>query len=341
MKSLKFLSRLGLFLLSLGLAVSCNSTGMIGNQGSNEPIVMGYSSWPGWWPWVIAEKENLFEKNGINVDLRWFDNYTSSMEGLANGQLDANCQTLNDTISFAGDAVNGEVGVLVNDNSKGNDKIIAKKSIQKITDLKGQDVGVEVGVVDDYLLSKALEQAGMSRDDVNIVDLETEVAAQAFLSKRVDAVGAFPPFWLQALQREGSHELISSAAFPGAIPDLLVTTQTLIDNRPEAVQALVNTWFDIRDFMEKNPEQANEMMAERAGFDPEKYQRFKEGTKIFTIEENLEAFSDGSDMTHLSYAAQDMAKFLLKIDFISQKPDLDAILNDRFVEAYARQSSNN
>jgi len=341
MKSLKFLSRLGLFLLSLGLAVSCNATGIIGNQGSNEPIILGYSSWPGWWPWVIAEKEGLFEKNGINVDLRWFEDYTASMEGLANGQLDANCQTLNDTISFAGDAVNGEVGVLVNDNSLGNDKVIAKKSIQTVSDLKGKDLGVEVGVVDDFLLSLALEEAGMSRDDVNIVDMETGVAAQAFLSERVDAVAAFPPFWLEALQREDSHELTSSAAFPGAIPDLLVTTQTLIDKRPDAVQALVNTWFDILDFMENNPEQANKMMAERAGFEPEKFQRFKEGTKIFTIEENLEAFSEGNDMTHMPYAAEDMAEFMLKVNFISEKPDLDAILNDRFVQAYARQSDDN
>lgn len=184
--------------------------------------------------------------------------------------------------------------------------------------------------VDDFLLSLALEEAGMSRDDVNIVDMETEVAAQAFLSERVDAVAAFPPFWLEALQREDSHELTSSAAFPGAIPDLLVTTQTLIDKRPDAVQALVNTWFDILDFMENNPEQANKMMAERAGFEPEKFQRFKEGTKIFTIEENLEAFSEGNDMTHMPYAAEDMAEFMLKVNFISEKPDLDAILNDRF-----------
>lgn len=341
MKRLKILSRISLFFLSLTLAVSCNSAGIIGNQGTNEPIIMGYSSWAGWWPWVIAEKEELFEKNGINVDLRWFDNYTSSMEALANGELDANCQTLNDTISFAGSAVNGEVGVLVNDNSLGNDKVIARKGIETVSDLKGKDVGVEVGVVDDFLLSLALEKAEMSRDDVNIVNLETGVAAQAFLAKRVDAVAAFPPFWLEALQRKGSHELTSSAAFPGAIPDLLVTTQTLIDNRPEVVQALVNTWFDILDFMEKNPEDANKMMAERAGFEPEKFQRFKEGTKIFTIEENLEAFSEGNDMTHMPYAAEDMAEFMLKVNFISEKPNLDAILNDQFVKAYAKQSSTN
>lgn len=341
MNKVKFLPRLGLFLVSLFLVVSCNGSGMMGGSNSDEPIVMGYSSWPGWWPWAIAEEEGLFEANGLNVDLRWFDNYTSSMEGLAAGQLDANCQTLNDTISFAGEATNGEVGVLVNDNSAGNDKVIAKKGIETVSDLKGQDVGVEVGVVDDYLLSLALEEAEMSREEVNIVNLETGVAAQAFLAERVDAVAAFPPFWLQALEREGSHELISSATFPGAIPDLLVTSQTLIDERPNQVQALVKTWFDIREFMENNPKRAQEIMAERANFSPEKFERFQKGTKFFTIEENLEAFSNGTNMKHMPYAAEDMANFMLRVNFISEKPDLDAILDDQFVKTYAEQNNSN
>jgi NitT/TauT family transport system substrate-binding protein len=341
MKRLKFLSRLGLFLLSLGLVVSCNSAGMMNNQTANEPIVLGYSSWPGWWPWAIAQEEGLFEKNGINVELKWFDNYTSSMEGLAFGQLDANCQTLNDTISFANDAVNGEVAVLVNDNSAGNDKIVAKKEIQAIPDLKGKDVGIEAGLVDDFLLSLALDQAGMSRDDVNIVNLETGAAAQAFVVERVDAVGAFPPFWLHALEREGSHELTSSAEFPGAIPDLLVTTETLIEEHPEQVQALVNTWFDILKFMEENPERADEIMAKRADIDIEQFQLFKDGTKMFTIEDNLEAFREGNSMKHMPYAAETMTDFMLNVNFISKKPDLKAIFNDRFVQAYARESGAN
>jgi NitT/TauT family transport system substrate-binding protein len=196
---------------------------------------------------------------------------------------------------------NGEVVVLVNDNSAGNDKIIAAKEIQSVPELEGKDVAVEAGVVDDFLLSLALEEEGMSRDDVNIVDLETGAAAAAFAAGQVDAVGAFPPYWLTALKREGSHELTSSAEFPGAIPDLLVTSQTLIDERPDQVQALVNTWFDVLEFMENNPDRADEIMAQRADVTTEELQLFKEGTKIFTLEENLEAFSDGNSMTHMPY----------------------------------------
>ena len=334
----KILTKFGLFCLSLLLVVSCNGATDTTSDTNGEPVVLGYSNWAGWWPWAIAEEEGLFEENGANVRLQWFDDYTASMEALAAGQLDANCQTLNDTVSFAGDAVEGEVAVLVNDNSDGNDKIIAIEEIESISELEGRDVAVEVGVVSDFLLSLALEEEGMSRNDVNIVDLETGAGAAAFSSGQVDAVGSYPPYWLVALEREGSHELISSAAFPGAIPDLLVTTETLIEERPDQVQALINTWFDVLAFMEENPERSDEIMAERANVTTEEMELFKDGTRIFTIEDNLEAFTDGDDMTHMPYAAQEMGEFMVNVDFIPEVPDLSGLFNDSFVQTYGDEN---
>ncbi len=302
-----------------------------------DPIVIGYSNWAGWWPWAIAEAEGLFAANGANVEMRWFDGYLQSMEALAAGQIDGNCQTLNDTISFLGSSVEGQVVVLVNDNSAGNDKIIVTSDINTIEDLKGRKVAVEEGVVDDFLLTLGLERAGMSREDVEIVPLETGAAAAAFVAGQVDAVGAFPPFWLTALEREGSKELFSSAEFPGSIPDLLVVTQTLIDEQPEQVQAIVNTWFDVLQFMAENPERADEIMAERAGVTPEELQLFKEGTRMFTIEDNLQAFSPGESMEHMPFAAEEMAEFMLSVGFIDEAPDLSTLFDDRFVRAYAEQ----
>ena len=340
----KLLSSISIFCATLVFAISCAQSPQTGENPTTpstdtsapkDEIVIGYSNWAGWWPWAIAEKEGLFAKNGANVKLKWFDGYLASMEALAAGQLDGNCQTLNDTISFAGSAVNGEVAVLVNDNSAGNDKIIVTKDINKIEDLKGKKVAVEEGVVDDFLLTLALQSKGMKRSDVEIVNLETGAAAAAFASGKTDAVGAFPPFWLTALKREGSKELISSKEFPGAIPDLLTVSQKLIDEKPDQVQALVNTWFDTLDFMAKNPQKADEIMAARADVTVEELQQLKEGTKIFTIEENLEAFSEGDNMKHMPFAAPQMSKFMLDVGFIESEPDLSKIFDDSFVKAYA------
>ena len=332
---------LALCFITPPLAISCSQRPKTQLTTSTDSITLGYSSWPGWWPWAIAEAEGLFAKNGANVVLKWYDSYLESMEALASGTIDGNTQTLNDTISFAADAVNGEVAVLVNDNSAGNDKIIAAQELKTITDLGGERVAVEAGLVDDFLLSLALQEKGMTRDDVEILDLETGAAAAAFAAGQADAVGAFPPFWLDALAREGAHELISSAAFPGAIPDLLVVSQKLIDEQPDQVQALVDTWWDIREFMINNPVRAEEIMynllVERGiNITLEDMRLFKEGTRFFTVEENLEAFSPGEGMKHMPYAAEEMVDFMLDVEFIQEKPDLSTIFNDKFIKEYAK-----
>jgi NitT/TauT family transport system substrate-binding protein len=332
------------FLCAMFVAVSCgqvsNNTNINAGEEAkagdrSETIVIGYSSWPGWWPWAIAEKEELFKANGVDVEMKWFDGYIESMEALAAGQIDGNSQTLNDTISFAADAVNGEVALLVNDNSAGNDKIIVDQSISTVADLKGKKIAIEEGVVDDFLLTLALEKEGLSREDIEIVPLETGAAAAAFAAGKADAVGAFAPFWTTALTREGSKELVSSNDFPGAIPDLLVMSQTMVDERPEAIQAIVETWFDVLDFMEKNPERADEIMAERAGITPEEIKMLKQGTRIFSLEDNLKAFSDGDSMENMPFAAKEMADFMVEVGFIPKAPDLSSILDDQFVKAHA------
>jgi NitT/TauT family transport system substrate-binding protein len=299
------------------------------------PVVMGYSSWAGWWPWAIAEQEGLFDQNNVQVELIWFDGYLESMQALASGQLDANCQTLNDTISFAGEAANGEVAVVVNDNSAGNDKVVVAPEINAVEDLVGKSVALEEGVVGDFLLTLALEEAGQSRKDVAIKNLETGAAAAAFAAGQADGFAGWVPFWETALEREGSKELVSSADFPGAIPDLLVVTQTLVDEQPEVVQALVNTWFDILAFIDENQERAYEIMANRASVSAEDFEKYLEGTRFFTLEDNLEAFSPGDSMVHMPYAAQEMSDFMVEVGFIPEAPDLEAVLDDQFVQAYA------
>ncbi|MEO1182955.1 MAG: ABC transporter substrate-binding protein, partial [Cyanobacteria bacterium J06636_28] len=184
-----------------------------------------------------------------------------------------------------------------------------------------------------------LPELGMSREDITIKNLETGAAAAAFASGQVDAVAAWPPFWGIALEREGSKELLSSKEYPGAIPDLLVMSQKAVDEQPEQVQAVVNTWFATLDYIAKNPDESDKIMADRSGVSVEEYKDFEAGTRIFTLEENLEAFSLGNGMKHMPFASEKMNDFMIDVGFIEAGPeDLGAILNDSFVKAYAEGS---
>ncbi|WP_273247285.1 ABC transporter substrate-binding protein, partial [Limnospira indica] len=108
----------------------------------------------------------LFAANNVAVNLIWFDGYLDSINAMTAGQLDANTQTLNDTIASVA-AGSDQVIVLVNDNSTGNDKIIVREGINTVADLRGKSIAVEEGTVNHFLLLLGLEQAGLTQADIN------------------------------------------------------------------------------------------------------------------------------------------------------------------------------
>src|ERR1700757_1090151 len=140
--------RLGKFLIALCLlAAACTKATTTTSESTPAPgkqITIGYSAWPGWFPWKVAEQEGLFTKAGLNVKMQYFESYTDSLNALSAGKLDAHTQTTNDTTSSVA-AGSKQTIVLVNDNSTGNDQIIGKPGITSVADLRGKTVGVEEG----------------------------------------------------------------------------------------------------------------------------------------------------------------------------------------------------
>lgn len=319
-----------LLALVSALVLACGGDG----GSTSKPIKLGFSAWPGWFPWQVAEEAGIFKQVGVNVELVWFEGYTDSINALTAKKLDANSQTLNDTLSAAAAGADLRI-VLVNDNSTGNDQIIADRSIRTPADLKGKRIGVEAGVVDHFLLALGLQKAGLTLKDVEVVNLETGAAAASFAAGQLDAVAAFAPFTTQALKRPGSHTLFSSKDFPGSIPDHLVVTAALVKDRPQDVQKLVNAWFMTLDYIKANPEAARAIMARRAGVSESEYAEYEAGTTIFSLHQNLMAFEPGDDMTHLRFAAQEVAQFLLDNGFIKKQPNLTNLFEPRFVRESA------
>jgi NitT/TauT family transport system substrate-binding protein len=299
---------------------------------SGGKITLGFSAWPGWFPWQVAQEQGLFEKNGVDVELKWFDSYTDSINALSSGAIDANSQTLNDTLSAVSGGAELKI-VLTNDNSTGNDKIIAREGINSVADLKGKKVAVEEGTVDHYLLLLALEGANLKQDDIELVPMLTDAAAAAFVGGQVDAVGAFAPFTTTALSRQGSRAVATSAEFPGAIPDHLVVSDKLVSDRPDDVQKLVNTWFDTITWIRNNKDAAIKIMAKRAGVSVEDYKSYDAGTTIFTRQQNLDAFTPGTTPKNLNYQSDLIADFITGTGLAKERPKFDSLFADKFVKA--------
>ncbi|MCS7032268.1 MAG: ABC transporter substrate-binding protein, partial [Gloeomargarita sp. SKYG116] len=222
-----------------------------------------------------------------------------------------------DTISSLA-AGSEQVIVLTYNYSTGNDMLIARQGIDKVADLKGKKVAAEEGTIYHFFLSLVLEQAGLSMADVIFVPLELGKSAAAFASGQVDAVVVSTPFHTQALKRTGSKVLVSSRDFPGIISDHLVFTRQFVEKYPEQVQAIVNTWFDTLNYINRYPEQTTTIMAKRLNVTPDEYRQYDEGIHIPNIQENIVAFQLKDDLSSLPFVAQRISNFLLKMNFISR-----------------------
>ena len=171
------------------------------------------------------------------------------------------------------------------------------------------------------------------RSDITFVPLETGAAAAAFLAGKVDAVGVFAPFTTQALKRPGSTTLFSSRDVPGAISDHLVCRKAFVASHPEAVQKLVNAWFDTLRTIQAEPGASLAILAQRAGVSEPDYKAYDAGTTILTLAQNKQAFQSGSTMQSLPFAAREIGTFLQEVGLAKTAPPLEGLLQSQFVDA--------
>ncbi|MEM9133985.1 MAG: aliphatic sulfonate ABC transporter substrate-binding protein [Actinomycetota bacterium] len=302
-----------------------------------DSITVGYSAWPGWFPLAVTEQAGIFEEVGLDVELIFFADYLASIDAMAVGELDFVTQTLNDTMASVafGDE---QVIVVVNDNSTGNDKIICDGSISSIEELAGKTIAAEAGVVDHFLLVQGLESVGLTEDDIDFRGVLTDAAAAGFAAGEFDCVGVFAPFWLTALEREGSAELFSSADFPGLIPDHIVATREIVDDNPDAVQKLVDAWYLTLQYLEENPDESLEIMAEVADTSVEDYNLFADGTTLFSAEEALAAFGDGDDTSSLLFTAELINPFLVDSGFTESEAPIEGLFDGSFTEDWVNRN---
>lgn len=320
----------------LAALAGCGSSKETAGEASDEPITIALSPWPGWFFWYLVDEKGFFEKHGVKVDLKWFPVYSDSLQAIATGKVDANSQTLSDTLAPASKGI-GLKAVLVNDNSFGGDAIVSKSNIGSIKELKGKTVATELGTVDHLLLLTALAENGMTENDINYVNMTVNDAGPAFISGKTDASVLWEPFQTTAVKEGKGKVLFSSKETPGLIPDLLVFRDSVVKNRPDDIQKIVDAWFDALNYFKSHQDEAIKLMAEKAETTPEDFKLGLDSIKLFTPDDNVKAFGKREEYTSLPYTAKKTADFLKKLDMVGDIKDFDAMFDARFVEKAAKE----
>ncbi len=204
-----------------------------------EPLRFGMVQWIGYAPFYVADAEKQLPSSLKVID---FLSNSDLVESIKNGQIDAAFLTLDEVMRLEKDRIPLTI-FLIADESTGADAIMAAPDIHAIPNLKGKKVGYELGSVQEYLLSRALEINHMQWSDIQPVLVKIDQQGYYWKQHRFDAVTTYEPH-KSLLESLGMHSIFDSRQIPGEIIDVMaVKTDKLASYRP-TLQAISTAWFE-------------------------------------------------------------------------------------------------
>ena len=171
-----------------------------------------------------------------------------------------------------------------------------------MTDLKGQKIGLEIGLVDHLLLLNGLKQEGMTPKDVSLVNGNTNDLLKLLASGEVAAIATWEPYAGRAMRSlPGAHSIYSSALAPGLIYDVLTVTPASLSQRKADWVKLIKLWDRVVRYIDdpRTRDDAVKIMSARAGSTPEAYSAFLGGTRLLRLVDGKQVMVKGPSVASL------------------------------------------
>jgi len=235
-----------------------------------EPLRIGVNPWPGYELFFLAQELRFFQAEGVDVQLVEQLSLKDSRRVFVRGMVDGMFGTPMDLAVIQVGQVRPAKACWAFSVSAGGDAIVAREPHRALADLRGKRVAIEQGL-GDYFLARALESAGMSLADVEVVYLPYAAADEALRSGEVEAIHTYSPIFHRLTQHgdQPYHVLFTSRELPDEIVDLLIVGPEVAEERAADLRGLERAYDRACRFVEEKPEMAFQIMAEREGVSPD------------------------------------------------------------------------
>ena len=202
---------------------------------------------------------------------------------------------------------------------------------QKLEDLKGKTLAVQVGSGTHTVWLRYLRYKGIPESDFKIKNIETEQIPAAFESGGLDGAIAWDPYATLIVEKGLGRAILTPKEIAEPIkvtyPFFVMTTEETIKSKPQMVQKFVTAWTKTLNYIDKNKGEVAEIM--QAFF-------AREGMKL--SKETVKKLLDGTNYDHVKVTMADIDDTMesAKIQFEQKKlnklPDLKQHVDNSFAE---------
>lgn len=229
---------------------------------NDETVVrIGYAPNIGFLPLHIADKQGLFEKEGVKVELKQLQSGQQLYEALVRKELDY-VPFLSMVPVMTGELVGpGNVKlVTVGDFSLGQfDDLIVKNdsNITKLSDLSGKKIGVFPGTTGMNFLKKYFESKGVDYSKIEFIQLPPPNQLTALESNSIDALHAYEPTLTVGIEEFGFRKLAGESIFAALVDHSALAgyffNSEFVEQHPDLARKVVKVMDEGNDVLTSDP----------------------------------------------------------------------------------------
>lgn len=232
--------------------------------GPRRVLKVGYLNVKDDAPAMLAKEARFYEKQGLDVELVLFESGTDLIKAIIGGQLQAGVLGFTNAVTWAAKGADLKV---VGGAQVGYHSLMLRKDsgIKTVQDLRGKRLASQKqGSTADIVLNGVVfRQAGLNRQDVQMVYVEPAVAIQSLAAGQVDAAFVFEPYE-QIARATGNVDVIYEIGKVWPFPCMVVITsgKQLATDR-EAIDRLLDAQKDAIAMLETQPDEAARYLVKR------------------------------------------------------------------------------
>lgn len=296
------------------------------------PLRIAVNVWPGTAHAFIAQEKGFFKKNGVQVHLILNTELSQSVTQYREGRVDGLVDAFSNTIMQVADGLPTKV-VYISDYSNSGDVIVGRSEFASLANLKGRKVSFEqVNTFSHIYVLKALEEHGLDESNVSFDIVPPSEVLMALESGQIDAGHTWEPTTSRALA--AGYKILSQAGdIPGIITDVLSFSAQTIMQRPQDIQAVVQSMVEAHAFVVAHQEEAVAIMAKAEGMSQEEMLSGLGGVIHLDVTENIKAMTPSKKMDSLHGSGGFIIQYLLRRGQLRNVPVLADMMDPRFVTA--------
>jgi len=293
------------------------------------PLRIAINVWPGYSYAFLAQELGYFEENGVDVELVLRQEYSETQDLFDDKLVDGTFQVYTDTLFNESRGISSKV-VYVTDYSTSADVVVG--TLEKVRDLKGKTIGIDgINTFSHMFVLKALEKNGISEDEVYFEIIPAHQILDALIEGKIDAGHTWDPTLSQSVS-EGYTIICTAGDIPGIITDTLVFHDSVIQDRPEDIQAVVNSLNQAASYLKNNPEDGIQIISTSLTISADELTNGLNGVYLLDANENLDALTGDHETKSLMQTGKFISEYYLERGQISKLPNLDELIDASFVK---------